>query len=171
MCPILGPGARLRLRAPAFTPAGSAVSRTHFHVTGSPFFRLLLVAVVALLSLPAEAQTRTLPGGRRAEARLSAGTASYYAASLHGRRTASGERYDRHALTAAHRTLRFGTRLRVTNESNGRSVVVRVNDRGPFHRNRVLDLSGAAADALGMRSRGTARITYEVITDEDTVQQ
>lgn len=129
----------------------------------------LLIALVGL-SLPAQAQ-RVTPGGRRAEARLDRGTASYYAASLHGRRTASGERYDRHALTAAHRTLPFGTRLRVTNERNGRTVLVRVNDRGPFHRSRVLDLSGAAADALGMRGAGTARITFEVVPDDEAVSQ
>ncbi len=144
----------------------SGLTATRFSATA----RLLVVALAALLlSTAPEAQTRTLPGGRRAEARLEAGTASYYAASLHGRRTASGERYDRHALTAAHRTLPFGTRLRVTNQRNGRTVIVRVNDRGPFHRSRVIDLSGAAADALGMRGAGTARITYEVLTDD--VQQ
>ena len=131
---------------------------------------MLVLALVALLAASdAEAQTRTLPGGRRAEARLSHGTASFYAASLHGRPTASGERYDRHALTAAHRTLRFGTRVRVTNTRNGRSVIVRINDRGPFHGGRVLDLSNAAADAIGMTRSGTARITYEVLGRGDTV--
>ena len=125
---------------------------------------LLLAALVAGVAFPASAQTVT-PGGRRAEARR--GVASYYAASLHGNRTASGDRYDRSGFTAAHRTLRFGTVLRVTNERNGRVVYVRVNDRGPFHRNRVLDLSGAAADALRMRGAGTARITYEVVPRDE----
>ena len=125
---------------------------------------LLLAALVAAIALPASAQTVT-PGGRRAEARR--GVASYYAASLHGNRTASGDRYDRAGFTAAHRTLRFGTVLRVTNERNGRVVYVRVNDRGPFHRSRVLDLSGAAADYLQMRGAGTARITYEVVPRDE----
>lgn len=120
------------------------------------------------IALPAAAQTVT-PGGRRAEARR--GVASYYAASLHGNRTASGDRYDRTAFTAAHRTLRFGTVLRVTNERNGRSVYVRVNDRGPFHRSRVLDLSGAAADALQMRNRGTARISFEIVPRAEAPDQ
>ncbi|HEX8386217.1 MAG TPA: septal ring lytic transglycosylase RlpA family protein, partial [Rubricoccaceae bacterium] len=80
----------------------------------------LLAALAACLAAPASAQSadRITPGGRRAEARR--GVASFYATSLHGRRTASGERYDRGAYTAAHRTLRFGTVLRVTNERNGR---------------------------------------------------
>lgn len=119
---------------------------------------VLLAALVAALAVPASAQTVT-PGGRRAEARR--GVASFYAASLHGRPTASGARYDRGAFTAAHRTLPFGTVLRVTNTRNGRAVYVRVNDRGPFHRGRVLDLSNAAAQSL--RIGGTASVSYEVI--------
>lgn len=91
------------------------------------------------------------------------GVASYYGAELHGHRTASGARFNRHAMTAAHRSLPFGTQLRVTNLSNGKSVVVRVNDRGPFVRRRVLDVSEAAARQLGFVGRGTARITYEAL--------
>lgn len=91
------------------------------------------------------------------------GVASYYGAELHGHRTASGARFNRHAMTAAHRTLPFGTQLRVTNLSNGKSVVVRVNDRGPFVRRRVLDVSEAAARQLGFVARGTAKITYEAL--------
>lgn len=86
------------------------------------------------------------------------GRASWYGPGFHGERTASGEAYDQWGLTAAHRTLPFGTRLRVTNTANGRSVVVRVNDRGPFVPGRVLDLSRAAADALGFRGVVTVRI-------------
>jgi rare lipoprotein A len=99
----------------------------------------------------------------KAPARRITGIASYYARSLEGRPTASGEPYDHDALTAAHKTLPFGTRLRVTNPANGRSVVVVVNDRGPFAGNRVLDLSGAAARALGMIEDGTVRVTAEVL--------
>ena len=129
--------------------------------------RLLLISAL-LLAAPALAQSAgpITPGGRRAEVQRNAarqGVASYYAASLHGRRTASGERYNRTALTAAHRSLPFGTLLRVTAPRNGRAVMVRVNDRGPFIRGRALDLSGAAADRLRMRSRGTLRINYEVV--------
>jgi rare lipoprotein A len=88
------------------------------------------------------------------------GGASWYA--LHSK-TASGERMNPATLTAAHRSLRFGTRLKVTNRNNGRSVVVRVNDRGPFIRGRVLDLSRAAAQNIGMVSSGTAKVCYEVV--------
>ena len=92
-----------------------------------------------------------------------AGIASYYAKSQDGWRTASGERYDMHALTAAHPTLPFGSRVRVTNLDNGRSVVVRINDRGPYVEGRVIDLSYAAARELQFISRGTARVRLEVL--------
>ena len=153
----MGPGRRPPRSGSAVSPSDSYVSRL-----------VLLAALVVGIALPVAAQTVT-PGGRRAEARR--GVASYYAASLHGNRTASGDRYDRTAFTAAHRSLRFGTILRVTNERNGRSVYVRVNDRGPFHRNRVLDLSGAAATYLQMRGRGTARITYEIVPASEAPDQ
>jgi rare lipoprotein A len=92
------------------------------------------------------------------------GTASYYASSLAGRRTASGERYDPRALVAAHRHLPFGTVLRVTNPANERSVEVRVIDRGPFTRGRVIDLSRRAAEELGMIRRGHAAVRIEVLS-------
>lgn len=94
---------------------------------------------------------------------LPEGPASYYGNELAGRPTASGERFDPGRLTAAHRTLPFGTRLRVTNLRNGQSVVVRVNDRGPFSGNRVLDLSQEAARQIGMLRQGTARVRMEVL--------
>jgi len=82
------------------------------------------------------------------------GKASWYGAFHHGRRTASGEIFNQNALTAAHRSLPFGTRLRVTNHQTGRSTVVRVNDRGPFKANRIIDLSRAAAQAIGLKGVG-----------------
>ena len=85
---------------------------------------------------------------------LQRGTASWYGPGFHGRLTASGERFDMHALTAAHKTLPFGTRVLVHNERNGRKVLVRINDRGPFVAGRVIDLSRAAAQQLGMLNRG-----------------
>ncbi|MFS2127254.1 septal ring lytic transglycosylase RlpA family protein [Pseudomonas sp. Pseusp97] len=94
--------------------------------------------------------------GYRAE-----GTASYYGKAHHGKRTASGERFNQNALTAAHRTLPFGTRVKVTNLDNGRSVVVRINDRGPFGRGRIIDLSRAAAEQLNMLRSGTAPVRLE----------
>lgn len=90
------------------------------------------------------------------------GKASYYGRAHHGRRTASGERFDMGALTAAHPTLPFGTKVKVTNRKNGRSVVVRINDRGPFHNGRVIDLSRAAAAEIGMLKSGAASITLDV---------
>ena len=85
---------------------------------------------------------------------IGSGMASYYGAGFAGRPTASGERFNPSALTAAHRTLPFGTRLKVTNPRNGRSVVVRVNDRGPFSRARVIDLSQEAARQIGLIQQG-----------------
>ncbi|HMO30263.1 septal ring lytic transglycosylase RlpA family protein [Enterovirga sp.] len=81
---------------------------------------------------------------------INAGIASWYGPGFHGRKTASGERFDQNDLTAAHRTLPFGTRVRVVDEKTGRSVIVRINDRGPFAHGRVIDLSKGAAQALGV---------------------
>lgn len=91
------------------------------------------------------------------------GSASYYADALTGRRTASGERYDPRALIAAHRSLPFGTVLRVTNLENDRTVEVRVVDRGPFARGRVLDLSRRAAERIDMIRAGHVRVRIEVL--------
>ncbi|EPX87655.1 rare lipoprotein A [Rubellimicrobium thermophilum DSM 16684] len=98
-----------------------------------------------------------------ASAQMMAGTASWYGPGFHGRRTASGERFDQNALTAAHRSLPFGTRVRVTNQANGESVIVRINDRGPFHGNRVIDLSREAAAEIGLLRTGIGRVTIEVL--------
>ena len=91
------------------------------------------------------------------------GVASYYADQFHGRTTANGETYDMNALTAAHRSLPFGSRLRITNMDNGKSVVVRVNDRGPFVEGRIIDLSLGAAQAVEMVQRGTARVKIDIL--------
>jgi len=88
------------------------------------------------------------------------GVASFY---TEDEWTASGERFNTHAMTAAHPTLPFGTRLRVTNVNNGRSVVVRINDRGPFVPGRVVDLSGSAAESLGMVERGIVKVKLDVV--------
>ncbi len=94
------------------------------------------------------------------------GLASYYGRRFHGRRTANGERFDMYDLTAAHRVLPLGSVIRVTNVSNGRSVRVRVNDRGPYIRGRVIDLSYAAAYRLGMVRSGLARVQIELVEGE-----
>lgn len=109
------------------------------------FFALVLVSCA-----PYSAQKR--PQYR------SKGEASWYGPGFSGRRTASGERFNPKSLTAAHRTLPFGTRLKVTNKENGKSVVVKVNDRGPFIGGRVLDLSKAAALRIGLTSTGTGQV-------------
>jgi rare lipoprotein A len=91
------------------------------------------------------------------------GQASWYGKAHQGHLTASGERFDMHALTAAHRTLPFGTIVRVTHLKTGRSVDVRINDRGPYHSGRIIDLSYEAARKLGIVGRGTARVKVTVI--------
>ena len=91
------------------------------------------------------------------------GFASYYADSLDGNLTASEEPYDKEKLTAAHPSLEFGTRVKVTNLDNGKSVVVRINDRGPHTGDRIIDVSGAAADKLGLKDSGTARVELEIL--------
>lgn len=88
------------------------------------------------------------------------GIASYY---WQGQQTASGARFNPNGMTAAHRTLPFGTRVQVTNHSNGRSVTVTINDRGPFIKGRVIDLSRGAASAIGMTGQGLARVSYTVV--------
>lgn len=134
--------------------------------------------VVALLgaSLPALAADTSYPSARRTAqceapgrmhsaaqneplwSRWQRGVASWYGGTFHDRRTASGERFNMHELTAAHRTLPFGTEVKVRNPNNNRTVVVRINDRGPFTGNRSIDLSRAAANALGILNRGTAQV-------------
>lgn len=91
------------------------------------------------------------------------GMASWYGPGFHGNRSASGERYNQNALTAAHRSLPFGTKVRVTNTRNGRSVVVRINDRGPHIRGRIIDLSAAAARIVGVMQSGVAPVRVEVM--------
>ena len=90
-------------------------------------------------------------------------TASWYGRDFHGRRTASGERFDQHGLSAAHPSLPLGTRVRVTNVANGESVEVRISDRGPFVKGRTLDLSYGAARRLRMVAQGTGRVRIEVL--------
>lgn len=97
------------------------------------------------------------------ERMLGEGMASYYGSELAGQRTASGERFDPQELTAAHRTLPFGSKVRVTNPANGRSVVVRINDRGPFTRGRLIDLSRSAAKRIGLVARGHGEVQLALL--------
>jgi rare lipoprotein A len=91
------------------------------------------------------------------------GMASYYAEEFNGRQTSNGETYDMNRMTCAHQTLPFNTHVRVTNLENGKSVIVRINDRGPFKDNRIIDLSLAAAKSIELIGSGTAKVRLEVI--------
>lgn len=127
---------------------------------------LALMLCAALLSACATTRTVVVGGGTPvAPGTTLEGQASYYADSLSGNTTANGETYDPSALTAAHRSLPFGTRLRVRRVDNGREVEVRVNDRGPFgHARRIIDLSRAAAEALNMLRAGVVDVELQVLS-------
>ena len=92
------------------------------------------------------------------------GNASWYGRKFHGKKTASGERFNKQSFTGAHKQLPFGTIIRVTNLRNGKDVYVRINDRGPFVRGRIVDISRAAAEAIGFRKRGVAKVRVEVVS-------
>lgn len=113
--------------------------------------RLSLLAALAAVCMT------TVGTDAKAASSQQAGVASWYGPGFHGRKTANGERFDMNALTAAHRTLPLGTQVRVTNRSNGRSVVVRINDRGPYVGRRLIDLSKASAQAIGVS--GLAKVS------------
>jgi rare lipoprotein A len=116
--------------------------------------RIILVAAAFVMcgSLPQQAAAEC-------------GIASWYGGKFHGRLTANGERYNMHGISAAHKGLRFGTRVRVTDKRTGRSIVVRINDRGPFVKGRIIDLSGGARQALGMG--GLAPVCLTVLSRGD----
>ncbi len=132
------------------------------HLVGKGVCRSMFVVafVAALLIGCASAPTTTSPDGQSHEVE---GKASWYGEQFHGNQTASGETYNMHEHTAAHRTLPFGTRVRVTRADNGRSVVVRINDRGPFTDGRVIDLSYAAAAEVGMVNDGVAPVELDIV--------
>lgn len=150
----------------AALPLGSAVAEASIEPGSVETERMPAIAVPVVQEIPpaqpAEVEAAQ-PAPVQASRSLGSGVASFYGSELHGRRTASGERFDMNALTAAHRTLPFGTRLLVTNPSNGRTVTVRVNDRGPFHGGRVIDLSHAAATQIGLVARGHGRVELAVV--------
>lgn len=122
---------------------------------------LLLLALPLFFSVP-QAEGRT-PGPMF---QVATGKATFYSDSFHGKKTANGERYDKHAFTAAHRSLPLGTIVRVTNLSNGRNLLVRINDRGPVKKKLILDVSKAAAHRLNMIRRGVIPVQVEVVADK-----
>lgn len=123
--------------------------------------RALPFLLVLLASGCASSRTRVATGD------VERGVASWYGPGFHGRDTASGEPYDMHELTAAHRTLPFGTVVEVRNLANGLVTQVRINDRGPFAKNRIIDLSNAAAKAIEMIGPGTARVELRIVGHDD----
>jgi rare lipoprotein A len=114
--------------------------------------------LMTLLPITFESQARPGPGHTQK------GIASYYHDSLHGLKTASGQIYNRNRLSAAHKTLPLGTKIRVTDTLTGNSIVVKVNDRGPFVKGRIIDLSREAASELGMIKRGVSSVKLEVLS-------
>ena len=119
-------------------------------------FPSVLVSLLLLSAADAQAQV--------ALGHTQAGFASYYHDRFHGRKTASGDAYNKGSLSAAHRTLPLGTKVKVTDSRTGRSVIVKINDRGPFVKGRVIDLSRAAAQEIGLTSRGLAKVKIEVLS-------
>jgi rare lipoprotein A len=149
--------------APAPTPAAPSAPRVPPPRDSAPAAPAAPDATPA----PADAAPGADPN-ENTDAPLETGIASWYGKPFHGRRTASGEVYDMHAMTAAHKTLPFSTQALVRNLANGREVVVRINDRGPFRRGRIIDLSRAAARALGIA--GLAQVELRLLTPATAAQ-
>ena len=138
------------------------------------YLAIFLLSAVILTGCAASPRftSAKFPGkAHEASALLEEGMASFYAEEYNGRQTSNGETYDMNQMTAAHRTLPFNSRVRVTNLSNGKSVVVRINDRGPFKEGRVIDLSLAAAKVLEIIQPGTASVRLEVLELGDAASQ
>lgn len=123
--------------------------------------RTILTALLVALPLAAAATTKSATDNLDEEIYSKVGKASYYSSRLHGRKTASGEPYDQSALTAAHPDLPFNTVVCVTNTRTGKSVAVRINDRGPYTGGRIIDLSRRAAREIGMLDSGSVRVHVE----------
>jgi rare lipoprotein A len=152
---------RTQFAAPAPTPTATRHARFDLRTAPSGnIARHSVVRKVTVARKPDPATPAVLNAHPAAKANVSDGVASFY---TEDEWTASGERFNTHAMTAAHPTLPFGTRLRVTNVTNGRSVVVRINDRGPFVPGRVVDLSESAAESLGMVERGIVKVKLDVV--------
>ncbi len=129
--------------------------------TGASLIMKRLLGLLALFSLLAGCASGLIDPNGYDET----GTASYYGAKHHGNKTASGEPFNQNALTAAHRRLPFGTQVKVTNLDNNKSVVLRINDRGPHTRGRLIDVSRRAAEQLGMLGSGTARVRVQAMSN------
>jgi rare lipoprotein A len=137
-----------------------AFANPHFRLSPRTLTRWFLAS--ALLVLAGCSSTPKAPT-QVSRGHTESGIASYYGNEFQSRKTANGERFDQRKLTAAHRTMPFGTRVRVTNTRNGRTVVVRINDRGPFAKGRIIDLSSTAFRTIGNLNAGVLPVRIEVI--------
>jgi rare lipoprotein A len=143
------------------------IGRLQSQRTPLSFLPLLVLLLLPLFTTACSTTRPTLrPSGPRTSGSVERGIASWYGPGFDGRRTASGERYRRSSMTAAHRSLPFGTRVQVKNVENGATVVVTINDRGPFARGRVLDLSYQAARELGVSGPGTANVELAILGED-----
>ncbi len=126
--------------------------------------RMIAILMLGIfLSAPSLLFAKERPSHNASHAKSIIGIASFYGTKFNGRRTASGEKFNNSALTAAHLSLPFGSLVKVTNMRNGKTVVVRINDRGPHVKGRIIDLSKAAAKKIGIGRAGTARVSLEVL--------
>lgn len=123
---------------------------------------MLILLLVLFIGMNLDCAATCCMGGAR-QGFVQYGKASYYGDEFHGKKTASGETYDKWKFTCAHRELPFGTRVRVTNQTNSKSVIVRVNDRGPFVKGRIIDLSFVAAREIAMIKEGIIKVKIEVV--------
>jgi rare lipoprotein A len=168
---LAGLGAALMLTAPAGGPAladtGAATGKDTTPLAAQ--YAVPTAAMIRIAPTVSSVETIALdPPAMPEEPAMRAlgnGVASYYGRRFHGRPTASGERFDMNGLTAAHRTLPFGSKVRVTNPRTGKSVVVRINDRGPFARKRTIDLSRAAAEEIGLVRAGHGQVELELFEE------
>lgn len=162
-------GFALATAAMLVAPASSAIAESKLApakaVAEAPAPAAIIAAPTA--TTPVAALPQSLEEQTQEFEAIKGGTASFYGHSLRGARTASGERFNPDDLTAAHPSLPFGTKLRVTNALTGDSVMVRVNDRGPFHSNRVIDLSEAAAKEIGIARMGSGKVELAVLTEDE----
>jgi rare lipoprotein A len=143
-------------------PAVSAASRTAATISPAPFAPTLSAPVAVVKAVKHKSPLARLTSPL-------AGLASWYGTVLHGHHSADGEIFDENLMTAAHQTLPFGTRVRVVDVTTGRSVIVKITDRGILSPGRVIDLSSAAAESLGILSQGVARVRLEVLKREASV--
>ena len=154
---------------PAFADPGSSGRGAEFKASFAPLNAAAsaFVPTAGMVDVtqidPADEPAAPAAEGFNPGRSITGGVASYYGNELAGHRTASGERFNPGLLTAAHRTLPLGSKVRVTNPANGKSVVVRINDRGPFHGGRVIDLSKSAASQIGLVARGSGRVELALL--------